>query len=196
VQPFTEVDAAHPEDAYAVSKLEAEAALKQALAAAQTQWTILRPPLVYGPAVRANFLRLVRTVACGVPLPLAAIDNRRSLIYVGNLVDAIRTCLEHEGAGGKTWLVSDAEDLSTPELVRRLARALGSPARLVSVPVWALRLAGTLSGKTAAVSRLVDSLQVDVSAIRTALRWTPPCSIDQGLLETASWFRAQAGVRA
>jgi nucleoside-diphosphate-sugar epimerase len=196
VQPFTEVDAPHPEDAYAVSKLEAEAVLKQTLAAGQTQWTILRPPLVYGPAVRANFLRLIRSVARSVPLPLAAIDNRRSLVYVGNLVDAIRTCLEQESAGGRTWLVSDAEDLSTPELVRRLARALGSPARLVPVPVWALRLAGALSGKTAAVNRLVDSLQVDSTAIRIALRWAPPCSIDQGLLETARWFRAQAGVRA
>jgi nucleoside-diphosphate-sugar epimerase len=196
VRPFTEMDAPRPEDAYAVSKLEAEEALKQTLAGGQTQWTILRPPLVYGPAVGANFLRLVRAVARGVPLPLAAIDNRRSLVYVGNLVHAIRTCLEQEGAGGRTWLVSDAEDLSTPELVRRLARALGSPARLVPAPVWALRLAGALSGKTAAVNRLVDSLQVDPAAIRIALRWAPPCSVDQGLLETARWFRAQTGVRA
>jgi nucleoside-diphosphate-sugar epimerase len=190
VRPFTEMDAPHPEDAYAVSKLEAEQALKQTLAGGQTQWTILRPPLVYGPEVRANFLRLVRTVARGVPLPLAAIDNLRSLLYVGNLVDAIRTCLEHEGAGGMMWLVSDGEDLSSPELVRRLARALNRSARLVPVPVWLLRLAGALSGKTAAVNRLVDSLQLDAAAIRADLRWTPPYSVDQGLQETARWFRA------
>jgi nucleoside-diphosphate-sugar epimerase len=194
--PFTEVEVPHPEDAYAVSKLEAEEALKQTLAGGRTQWTILRPPLVYGPEVRANFLRLLRAVARGVPLPLAAIDNRRSLLYVGNLVDAIRTCLEHEDAGGRMWLVSDGEDLSSPELVRRLARALNRPARLVPVPVWLLRLAGGLSGKTAAVNRLVDSLQLDAAAIRADLRWTPPYSVDQGLLETARWFRAPQATQA
>jgi len=196
VRPFTEMDAPHPQDAYAVSKLEAEEALKQTLAGGQTQWTILRPPLVYGPEVRANFLRLIRTVARGVPLPLAAIDNRRSLLYVRNLVEAIRTCLEHEGAGGRTWLVSDGEDLSSPELVRRLARALNRSARLVPVPVSLLRLAGALSGKTEAVNRLVDSLQLDAAAIRADLRWTPPYSVDEGLLETARWFRAPQGAQA
>jgi UDP-N-acetyl-alpha-D-quinovosamine dehydrogenase len=190
VRPFTEVDAPHPEDAYAVSKLEAEEALKETLAGSQTQWTILRPPLVYGQGVRANFLRLLRVVARGVPLPLAGIDNRRSLIYVGNLVAAVEACLEEEGAGGRTWLVSDGEDLSTPELVRRLARALNRPARLVPVPVRLLRLAGALSGRAAAVDRLVDSLQVDATAIRAALQWTPAYTVDQGLVETACWFRA------
>lgn len=189
VRPFTELDAPHPEDAYAVSKLEAEEALKEVLAGGRTEWTILRPPLVYGPGVRANFLRLLRTVARGVPLPLAGIDNRRSLIYLGNLMDAIEGCLDEEGAGGRTWLVSDGEDLSTPELVRRLARALNRPAWLVPVPVRLLRLAGALSGKAGAVDRLVDSLQVDATAIRSALHWKPRYSVDQGLLETALWFR-------
>ncbi len=185
----------HPEDAYAVSKLEAEEALKEALAGGQTKWTILRPPLVYGPGVQANFLRLMRTVARGMPLPLARIDNRRSLIYVGNLADAIKACLEAEAAAGRTWPVSDGEDLSTPELVRRLARALSTPARLVPVPVLLLRLAGALSGKAATVDRLVESLQVDATAIRVALPWTPPYSVDQGLQETVRWFRAaQAAV--
>jgi nucleoside-diphosphate-sugar epimerase len=188
-RPFTELDPPHPEDDYARSKLEAEEAIKATLAGGPTQWAILRPPLVYGPAVRANFLKLMRAVTRGVPLPLAAIDNRRSLVYVGNLVDAIRACLAQEGAGGKTWLVSDGEDLSTPELVRRLGRALNRPARLVPVPVPLLRLAGALSGKAAAVGRLVESLQVDATAIRVALPWTPPYSVDQGLLETARWFR-------
>jgi nucleoside-diphosphate-sugar epimerase len=189
VRPFSEKDAAHPEDAYAVSKLEAEEALKTMLAGSQTQWTVLRPPLVYGPGVRANFLRLLRTVARGVPLPLALIDNRRSLIYVGNLVGAIKAAVERGGAYGNTWLVSDGEDLSTPELVRRVAQALNRPARLAPVPVWLLRLAGALSGKRAAVDRLVDSLQVDATAIRAALDWTPPYTVDQGLVETVRWFR-------
>jgi nucleoside-diphosphate-sugar epimerase len=188
-RPFTEMDVPNPEDVYAVSKLEAEAALEQSLAGGQTQWTILRPPLVYGPGVRANFLRLLRAVARGVPLPLAGIDNRRSLVYLGNLVDAIEACLEAEAAAGRTWLVSDGEDLSTPELVRRLARALNQSARLVPVPVRLLRLAGALSGRVAAVDRLVESLQVDATAIRAVLQWTPAYSVDQGLLETARWFR-------
>jgi nucleoside-diphosphate-sugar epimerase len=146
--------------------------------------------LVYGPEVRANFLALLRAVALGVPLPLGRIDNRRSLVYVGNLVDAIEASVRREAAGGNTWLVSDGEDLSTPELVRRLARALNKPARLAPVPVRLLRFAGMLSGRSAAVERLVDSLQVDSTAIRLGLRWTPPYNVDQGLLETARWFRA------
>jgi len=188
-RPFTEGVLPHPEDAYAVSKLEAEEALKDALASGHTKWTILRPPLVYGPGVRANFLQLMRAVARGMPLPLARIDNRRSLVYVGNLVDAIEACLEAEAAAGRTWPVSDGEDLSTPELVRRLARALNRPARLVPVPIPLLRLAGALSGRAATVDRLVESLQVDATAIRVALPWTPSYSLDQGLLETARWFR-------
>ena len=190
LHPFTELDAPRPEDAYAMSKLEAEEALKQTLSAGPTQWTILRPPLVYGPGVRANFLALLRVVARGIPLPLAAIDNRRSLLYVGNLVDAIRVCLERDGAGARTFLLSDGEDLSTPELVRRLARALDRPARLARVPVWLLRLAGELSGSAAAVDRLVNSLQVDTTAIQAALRWTAPWTVDRGLQETVRWFRA------
>jgi len=190
VRPFSERDAPHPEDAYAVSKLEAEEGLKATLAQGQTRWAILRPPLVYGPEVRANFLRLLRTVARGVPLPLTRIDNRRSLVYIGNLVDAIEASIQREAADGNTWLVSDGEDLSTPELVRRLARALNKPTRLASVPVRLLRFAGMLSGRSAAVDRLVDSLQVDSTAIRLGLRWTPPYTVDQGLLETARWFRA------
>jgi nucleoside-diphosphate-sugar epimerase len=125
-----------------------------------------------------------------VPLPLALIDNRRSLIYADNLVDAIKAALERGSADGNTWLVSDGEDLPTPELVRRLARALNRPPRLAPVPIRLLRLAGALSGKSAAVDRLVDSLQVDATAIRAALDWTPPYTVDQGLVETVRWFRA------
>ena len=190
VQPFAELDVPHPEDAYAVSKLEAEEALKQTLAAAQTQWTILRPPLVYGPGVGANFLKLLRAVDGGVPLPLGAIDNRRSLLYVGNLVDAIRVCLTHSAAAKQLFLLSDGEDVSTPDLVSRLAMTLQVRPRLLRVPLPLLRLAGRLTGKVAAVERLTGSLQVDISRVRAALGWVPPFSLNQGLAETARWYRA------
>ena len=188
VRPFQADDEPAPADAYAVSKLAAEMELQQTLAGSATQWTIVRPPLVYGPGVRANFLRLMSAVMRGVPLPLGAIENRRSLIYLGNLVDALQACIERPGAEGRTLLVSDGEDLSTPELVRRLAAALGRPARLLPVPVALLRLAGFLTGKSPALNRLVDSLQVDSAAIRNALNWAPPYSVDQGLGETARWY--------
>jgi len=164
-----------------------EEALKATLAGSRAQWTILRPPLVYGPGVRANFLRLLRAVGRGVPLAL--IDNRRSLIYVGNLVDTIKAAPEWGSADGNTWLMSDGEDLSIPELVRRVAQTLNRPARLIPVPVRLLRLAGALSGKSAAVDRLVGSLQVDATAIRAALDWTPPYTVDQGFTETVRRFR-------
>jgi UDP-N-acetyl-alpha-D-quinovosamine dehydrogenase len=188
VRPFQSDDRPAPADAYAVSKLAAEMELQQTLAGSATQWTIVRAPLVYGPGVRANFLRLMSAVMRGVPLPLGAIENRRSLIYLGNLVDALQACIERPRAEGRTFLVSDGEDLSTPELVRRLGTALGRPARLLPVPVALLRIAGFLTGKSAALNRLVDSLQVDSAAIRNALNWAPPYSVDQGLGETARWY--------
>jgi nucleoside-diphosphate-sugar epimerase len=188
-RPFTEADPPHPEDAYAISKWEAEQALARIGRETGMACVILRPPLVYGPGVRANFLKLMRAVDAGVPLPFASIDNRRSLVYLGNLVDAIGTCLEHPRASGRTFLVSDGEDLSTPELVRRLARALKVPARLLPMPVSLLSFAGALTNKRGAVDRLIDSLQIDSGAFREALGWTPPFSVDQGLHETARWFR-------
>src|SRR5262249_2916258 len=165
--------------------------LKDVLGSSQPRWTILRPPLVYGPGVRDNFLRLLQAVARGAPLPVGGIDNRRSLLYLGNLVDVIERCLNEPGAADGTWLINDGEDLSTPELVRRLARALNRSARLVSVPVWVLRSAAALAGKTAAIERLVGSLQLDASAARAALDWTPRFSVDQGLEETARWFQSR-----
>lgn len=188
-RPYTEADPPRPEDAYAASKWEAEQALVHIGRETGMECVILRPPLVYGSGVRANFLKLMRAVAAGVPLPFASIDNRRSLVYVGNLVGAIGGCLEHPGASGRTFLVSDGDDLSTPELVRRLAKALRVPARLLPMPVALLSLAGALTGKRAAVERLIGSLQIDSSAIREALGWTPPFAVGQGLEETARWFR-------
>jgi UDP-glucose 4-epimerase len=194
--PYRETDAAAPEDAYAISKWEAEQALQQIAADTGLEVVILRPPLVYGPGVKANFMRLLRTVERGWPLPLGAIRNRRSLLYLGNFVDAIRLCLEHPAAAGQIFLLDDGEPVSTPELIRAVARAMGRSARLLAVPVGMLELAGALLGKRAAVSRLTGSLYVDSSAIRSRLAWTPPYSLQQGLAATvADWQRCQKECR-
>jgi nucleoside-diphosphate-sugar epimerase len=185
-KPYTEHDAPAPEDAYAISKWEAEQGLRDIERASGMQVAILRPPLVYGPGVKANFESLMRLVARGVPLPLGAVYNRRSLIYLGNLVSAIEACLDHPDAGGKTFLVSDGEDVSTPELIRRLARAMGKPARLIPVPVALLRAAARLAGKSAQADRVLGSLAVDSSALRETLGWRPPFTLDEGLAQTVN----------
>jgi len=150
--------------------------------------TILRIPLVYGPGVGGNFLRLMHAVDAGKPLPFGSVDNRRSLVYVGNLVDAIVACLAHPAAAQQTFLVSDGEDVSTPALVRRLAHALGRRPRLLPVPVALLRLAGSLSGRRAEIERMVGSFAVDSGVIRAAIGWTPPLALDAGLARTAAWY--------
>lgn len=189
--PYRETDAPAPQDAYAISKWEAEEGLYQIAEETGLEIVILRPPLVYGPGVKANFLRLMRLVEKGWPLPLGAIRNRRSLLYLGNFVDAIRLCTEHPAAAGQTFLLDDGEAVSTPELIRRLAHAMGRPARLLPVPVGLLEFAGALLGKRAAVARLTGSLHVDSSAIRSRLEWTPPFSTQQGLdLTVAGWKHA------
>lgn len=184
--PYRETDAAAPEDAYAISKWEAEQGLRQIAADTGLEVVILRPPLVYGPGVKANFQRLLHTVARGWPLPLGEIRNRRSLLYLGNFVDAIRLCVEHPAAAGQTFLLDDGEAVSTPELIRALARAMGRSARLLAVPVGVLKFAGALFGKHAAVARLTGSLYVDSSAIRSRLSWVPPFSMEAGLEATAA----------
>jgi len=187
--PYRETDVAAPEDAYAISKWEAEQGLRQIAADTGLEVVILRPPLVYGPGVKANFQRLIHIVKRGWPLPLGSIRNRRSLLYLGNFVDAIRLCVEHPAAAGQTFLLDDGEPVSTPELIRAVARALGHPARLLAVPVWLLEAAGTLLGKRAAVVRLTGSLFVDGSAIRSRLGWTPPYSMEAGLATTVAAAR-------
>jgi len=179
--PYCETDEAAPEDAYAISKWEAEQGLWRVAEDTGLEVVILRPPLVYGPGVKANFLRLIRTVERGWPLPLGAIHNRRSLLYLGNFVDAIRLCVEHPAAAGQTFLLDDGEPVSTPELIRAVARAMGRPVRLLAVPVGVLEFAGALLGKRAAVARLTGSLFVDSSAIRSRLGWVPPYTMQQGL---------------
>jgi nucleoside-diphosphate-sugar epimerase len=191
VQPYRPADPPQPQDAYAVSKLEAEQALAEVAAGTALEWVVLRPPLVYGPGVGANFLGLLRAVARGWPLPLRAIDNRRSLIYVGNLVDALRVCLLAPAAANRLFLVRDGEDVSTPELVRRVAQSLGVTPRLVAVPCGLLRAGAWLGGRRAAFDRLAGSLCVDDSALRALLAWQPPFDMREGLAHTARWWREQ-----
>jgi nucleoside-diphosphate-sugar epimerase len=179
---LSSLKAAQPEDAYGRAKSIAEQALLQL---AGLEAVVLRPPLVYGPRVKANFLALMRAIDRGWPLPLASIENRRSLIYVGNLVDAILRCLGGP-AQGRTYAVSDGAPVSTPELCRAIARSLGRPARLIPFPPALLRL-------VPAVAQLARSQEADERAIRAELGWRPPIGFEQGLQRTAEWYRAQGG---
>ena len=179
--PFKVNDEPAPEDAYGLSKWEAEQGLWKIAAETGMEVVVVRPPLVYGPGVKGNFARLLDLVRSGVPLPLAAVNNRRSLIGLDNLVDLLIRCVDHPKAAGQTLLVSDGQDLSTPELLRMIANAMGQPARLFPVPVPLLRLAGRVLGRLNEVDRLVGSLQVDSSATRELLGWTSPVSVDEGI---------------
>ncbi len=194
--PFTERDPPAPEDPYGISKWEAEQALAEATERSDLVPVILRAPLVYGPGVKGNFLSLLRVCDGPLPLPFGAVRNRRSLIYLANLTGAIRECVTNTGAKRKTFLLRDGEDISTPELIRRLRAALDRPARLVAVAPSSLRrLAGIIGRKGAAV-RLFDSLTVDDGLIRSSLGWSPPLRLDEGLKLTAEWYRApRAGPR-
>ena len=178
---FSEADAPNPQDAYGQSKHEAEEGLRQLSADTGMEVVIIRPPLVYGPGVKANFAALMRAVQRGWPLPLGTVHNQRSLVALDNLVDFIVNCITHPQAANQTFLVSDGEDLSTPDLIRRMARAMNRPARLLPAPVWALKAGALLLGKGDAVQRLCGNLQVDISKSRTLLGWNPPVSVDEGL---------------
>lgn len=188
-KPFTEHDIPATDDPYGISKWEAELVLRKVAEDTGLEVVIFRPPLVYGPGVKANFLSLLKMVDRGIPLPLASINNHRSLIYLGNFVDAITTCIDHPKAAGQTYLVSDGEDISTAELIRRVAAALGRPARLFPFSPSLMRFAGKLFGKSYAVERLIGSLTIDSSKIRRELGWKPPYTMEQGLKETAEWFK-------
>jgi nucleoside-diphosphate-sugar epimerase len=189
-KPFVEDDPPAPNGAYAVSKWRAEQALQEIGKRRGLDFVIIRPPLVYGPGVRANFLMLLRLVDRGVPLPLGGIVNKRSLVGLGNLIEMILACLRHDKAAGQTFLVSDREDVSTPDLVRKIAHRLGRPCRLVFAPRFLLDFAGRVTGKSDSVKRLVESLQVDISKAKMLLGWRPTFSMDQGLDDAAKWFRA------
>ncbi len=184
---LTEDDPPRPEDPYGITKMEAEKALFHLAAARGFEAVCLRPPLVYGPGVRANFASLMKLCDSILPLPFGAIvQNRRSLIYVGNLVSAIEAALTHENAPSRTFLVRDGEDLSTAGLVRILRTAMGRPARLLSVPPALLDAALRLAGRAAMAERLLGSLSVDDSAIRESLGWTAPCGVAEAMAETVA----------
>jgi nucleoside-diphosphate-sugar epimerase len=189
--PFTADDAPAPEDPYGVSKQEAELALRQIAADTGMEVVIVRPPLVYGPGVKANFESMMRWLARGVPLPLAAVtQNQRSLVALDNLVDLIMTCLSHPAAANQTFLVSDGEDLSTAGLIRRMGAALGHPARLFYVPPSMLKLGAQVVNKPGIYQRLCGSLQLDIAKTRRLLGWCPPVSVDEGLRRAAEGFGA------
>ena len=198
--PWTEATPPAPSDAYGATKLEAEAVVRSLAGRAGVHAPILRLPLVYGPEMKANALRLFQLVDRGVPLPLGSVRNRRSLLFTGNLMAALFASLESP-AGSDTFFVSDAEDLSTPELVRLIARSLGRRARLVPVPVGLLRMAGRVGDvvaragpfplTTAAIDRLVGSLSVDSSKLTRLTGYSPPYSVAEGLRITAEWYRGR-----
>lgn len=177
-----------PVDPYGISKMEAEQGLRALAVETGMEVVIIRPVLVYGPGVKANFRSMMNWLAKGVPLPLGAIDNKRSLVALENLVDLIVTCIDHPAAANQTFLVSDDEDVSTTELLRRMGRALGKPARLVPVPVGLLQGFAALLGKRDTAQRLCGSLQVDISKTKSLLSWTPAVSLDEALARTAQDF--------
>lgn len=181
-------DAPAPKDPYGISKMEAENGLKQLAAETGMELVIIRPVLVYGPGVKANFLAMMRWVHKGVPLPLGAIQNKRSLVALDNLIDLIVTCIEHPAAANQIFIASDGEDLSTSELLHRMANALGVRARLLPVPQSLLVNMAAVLGKKAMAHRLCGSLQVDISKAQELLGWTPPLSIDEGLRLVASSY--------
>ena len=194
-RPFRAGDEPRPESPYGHSKLATERALVEAAGDTGLQLVVIRPPLVYGPGVQANFRALLRLVASGVPLPFAAIDNRRSFLHVDNLVDLIATAALHPAAPRQVLLASDGADLSTPALIRLLAAGQGRGARLFAVPDALLALARRLPGVGPAASRLTQSLQVDIAATTATLDWRPPVVAEAGLLETAAAFVAARASR-
>jgi nucleoside-diphosphate-sugar epimerase len=186
--PFSASDRPAPQDPYGISKWESEQALHAISANSGMEVVIIRPPLVYGPGVKANFLALLGIVNRALPLPLGQVHNHRSMVYLGNLVDAIYHSAIDPRAAGKTFLVADGQDVSTPELIRMLAAAMGRPYRVFDFPVKLLRGLAALIGKSSSIDRLTQSLVVDSSEIRQQLHWSPPYTLDQGLQDTVDWY--------
>jgi len=186
---FSEMDAAAPQDPYGISKMEAERVLHQIARETGLEVVVVRPPLIYGAGVKGNFRQMLKVLGRGMPLPLASVQNLRSLVYVGNFVDALAACAIHPAAAGQTYLASDGEDISTSALLRLLGNAMGHPARLFPFPLVLLRLAGRLTGRLEQIERLAGSLQVDSGKISRELNWTPPYTLQQGLQATAEWYQ-------
>lgn len=187
-RPFQANDRAQPIDDYGRSKLEGERRLGEIEASSAMRVAIIRPPLVYGPGVRANFLRLLSWAERALPLPLSRVDNVRSIVSVWNLCDLIWSLLRAESPVGGVFMISDGQDISTPELIRRLAHSMGRPARLFPAPIALLRFGAALAGKSEEFRRLCGSLTVDIGDTRTRLGWAPPMSLEEGLRRTAHWY--------
>ena len=187
--PFSAEHQPAPVDPYAISKYEAEKGLLESVAGVGFEIVIIRPPLVYGFGVKANFQMMMRWLDKGIPLPLGAIHNKRSFVALDNLLSLIVTCIDHPAAANQTFLVSDGEDLSTTELLQKLAHAMGKSARLIPVPVGLLEMGGTFLGRRALVQRLCGSLQVDISKTQNLLGWVPPMRVDEGLRRAAGGVR-------
>jgi nucleoside-diphosphate-sugar epimerase len=188
--PYTELDDPAPQKPYDISKWEAEQILKKISIETGLEVVVIRSPLIFGPGVKANFLRLMKLVDKNIPLPLGSIKNKRSLIYVGNLVDAIIACVSHTEAAGETFLVSDGRDISTPDLINIIAKELGKRPFILCCPSWLIRNLGRLIGRGEDIGRLTDSLMVDSSKIRKMLGWTPPYTLEEGIRETVKWYRS------
>ena len=188
--PYREATDGPPADPYGRSKYEAEEGLREIGAETGLEFVILRPPLIYGPGVKANFLALLKLCRKGWPLPFGAVANRRSLLYVGNLADAVAVSLDHPDAAGQTFLLRDGVDLSMAELIRKLSSALGRNATLLPVPVFLLRSLAALAGRGDVMRRTTGSLTIDDGHIRSRLDWRPPYTVEQGLQATADWFIA------
>lgn len=180
-KPFTAYDVPAPEDAYGISKFEAEQGLLALARETGMDVVVIRPPLVYGPGVKGNFASMMKLVTSGVPLPLGAIHNQRSLVAIDNLVSLIMTCIDHPAAANQVFLVSDGEDLSTSDLLRRLAKAAGVSSRLIPIPAGVLNTGLTMLGKRMVAQRLLGSLQVDIFKTQEMLGWVPPVTVDEGL---------------
>ncbi|MGJ7514099.1 UDP-glucose 4-epimerase family protein [Pseudomonas baetica] len=187
-KPFKADDHPNPQDPYGVSKYEAEEALKQLGRDTGMEVVIIRPPLVYGPGVKANFLSMLRWLNKGIPLPFGSIRNQRSLVAIENLASLVAICIDHPAAANQIFLASDGEDISTTQLLHRLSKALGKPARLLPIPEWLLKLAASTLGRHAFAQRICGSLQVDINKNRDLLGWTPPINMDKAMRQTAGHY--------
>ena len=187
-QQFKASDPPAPTDPYAISKYEAEEGLRKIASETGMEVVIIRPPLVYGPGVKANFYSMMRWLDKGIPLPLGSIDNKRSLIALDNLVDLIVTCIDHPAAANQVFLAGDGEDLSTTDLLKRLAKAMDKPARLIPIPGRVLEFGAALLGKGDIARRICGSLQIDISKTGDLLGWQPPVTVDEALRKTAESF--------
>jgi nucleoside-diphosphate-sugar epimerase len=191
---FSPTDTPRPQGAYAISKWLGEQWVAEIAAHSGLQAVIVRAPLVYGPGARANFLRLLDWVDRGRPIPLGAVRNRRSLVGIWNLCDLLQRLLVHPQAPGRVWMVSDGDDRSTPDLIQLIGRAMLRRVRLIWAPVPLLRVAGTLAGRSADVSRVCDSLQADIAETRRDLAWSPPVPLEEGVQRTVSWYLSERGL--